>query len=170
MTSILHAFILTSALAGGPSQVQPVLQCALNFAQLHDHLDSNSVSIQNEIKYIKADKRLPSDLLLTFGTRLLALNNSSTSELFFQGNSFIIDDLVIGKKEASVSYQFIPRWATCSSKPIQISGAERWNIKVRVKLSLINGIWSVTQGEMTDIEFGEEAPECLIDRYRRIGE
>ncbi len=143
-----------------------VIEKALNYSRLLKHIKSNPIIDTKEIIYIKDDQRI-NDLQLTFENRLLKFNDGKGEEKFFHGWTFEIEKLDIRRKTAKISYRFIPRWFNCSDT-IQMTGAARLFIDVRIEFNKIGEEWEIINAELKDIEFDNDDPKCLLENYKRL--
>jgi len=170
MIALITSFVLAAFVPEGlPPKIQPILQAALDFQELHDHIDSNTIIISDRVKYMKADKRLARDLHLTFNGRSIHFNDVSTSQLFFDWYSFEFEEIRVKKNKATIVYKFYPEWVHCSSG-IQATRSESLYILVRVEFIRNADQWTISEGSLKDLEFTESDPPCIRARYKPIGE
>ena len=145
---------------------QIIIQKSINFVGLISHLEKNPLIKTGEVLYIKHDKRI-NDLQLTFKNINLQFNDGKGADNFFYHWSFAFEEIKIRHNTANISFRFVPGWHHCSTGA-QLVGGDNIFIKIILEFKNDKGTWNITNAEMNDIVFPENAPTCIIENYIKL--
>lgn len=166
--------LLSGLILHGQSDIQKVVQIAIDFPVLKSHLDSQQIIITKNVKFIRDNGILDTNLVLTYNGNQLEFNDGKGAKGFTNGWTFDFSSVKVKSRKANISYKYIPQWKYCLGD-MTLAQANSLFFVVELKFQKNEkGEWGISDYEVSDIVFGEspqgDYESCLASKYKPIND
>ena len=162
---------ILSLCANGQNQDSQIIQLAIDFQVLQNHLDSQDIINTENVRFIRDNGIIDNNLRLTYKTNPLKFNTGEGKNGFFNHWSFEFIGMKIKSRKAHVTYKFIPNWNYCEGKSI-LSQSGGLFFVIDLEFKLTENRWTISDYSIKDIDFGQDSNQnpikCMKDRYKPI--
>lgn len=166
--------LLLSMIVHGQADLQKVVQMAIDFPVLKNHLDSQEIITTESVKFIHDNRSIDTKLELTYNKNQLEFNDGKGAEGFMDGWTFDFLSVKVKSRKAKISYKYVPKWNYCQGEMTLVQANSLFFV-VELKFQKNGkGQWEISDFEINDIIFNESAKNdyerCLASKYKPIKE